>query len=150
MSSQLLPLASAATEDLRDAARRHVQLPGTSVSGGHGHATPRRAGEHRGHARRSLNKRVEQTVGVSSISDLLVAKSPGMSRPPWQQHGLTAGHFAYADSTRCRSAFAPIFIIDGVRMSSSAIGSGIDERCDDRMPNLADLDPHEIGDHRGS
>jgi TonB-linked SusC/RagA family outer membrane protein len=88
-----------------------------------------------------VNKRVEQT-SVSSISDLLVAKSPGMTVLPGNNTG-SPPVIRIRGLNSLSLSNSPIFIIDGVRMNAGAIGSGSTSAA---TSNLTNLDPHEIED----
>jgi len=88
-----------------------------------------------------VNKRVEQT-SVANISDLLVAKSPGMSVLPGNNTG-SPPVIRVRGLNSLSLSNAPIFIIDGVRMNSSSIGTGSTSAA---TSNLTNLDPHEIED----
>jgi TonB-linked SusC/RagA family outer membrane protein len=88
-----------------------------------------------------VNKRVEQT-SVANISDLLVAKSPGMTVLPGNNTG-SPPVIRVRGLNSLSLGNSPIFIIDGVRMNANPIGSGSTTAA---TSNLTNLDPHEIED----
>jgi TonB-linked SusC/RagA family outer membrane protein len=88
-----------------------------------------------------VNKRVEQTA-VSSIGDLLVAKAAGMTVLPGNNTG-SPPVIRIRGLNSLSLGNAPIFVIDGVRMNSGAIGTGSTSAA---TSNLTNLDPHEIED----
>lgn len=88
-----------------------------------------------------VNKRVEESP-VTNLSDLMVAKSPGVIILPGN---MTSS----APTVRIRGlnsmslSNAPIYVIDGVRMNSAAIGGGVGGT---NTSYLNDLNPAEIED----
>jgi len=89
----------------------------------------------------NVNKRVEEGT-VTNLSDLMVAKSPGVIILPGN---MTSS----APTVRIRGlnsmslSNAPIYVIDGVRMNSSSIGGGVGGT---NTSYVNDINPAEIED----
>ena len=88
-----------------------------------------------------MNKRVEESP-VTNLADLMVAKSPGVIILPGN---MTSS----APTVRIRGlnsmslSNAPIYVIDGVRMNSGAIGGGLGGT---NTSYVNDINPAEIED----
>ena len=88
-----------------------------------------------------VNTRVEQRL-ITNMSDLLIAKTPGVSLLPGNNTGAPPViRIRGLNSLSLNNA--PIFVIDGVRMNSSPIGSG---GAFAATSNLTSLNPQEIED----
>jgi TonB-linked SusC/RagA family outer membrane protein len=88
-----------------------------------------------------VNQRVEQRL-VTNMSDLLVAKTPGMSLLPGNNTGAPPViRIRGLNSISLNNA--PIFVIDGVRMNSAPIGTGATFAA---TSALTSLNPQEIED----
>jgi TonB-linked SusC/RagA family outer membrane protein len=89
----------------------------------------------------SISKRVEET-SVSAMSELLVGKVGGMTVVPGNNTGAPP-QIRIRGLNSLSLNNAPIWIIDGVRMNASAIGSGATTAA---TSHLSALDPNEIED----
>ncbi len=88
-----------------------------------------------------VNMRVEQR-SITNVSDLLVAKTPGMTVLPGNNTGAPPTiRIRGLNSLSLNNA--PIFVIDGVRMNSAPIGTGTTFAA---TSHLTSLNPQEIED----
>jgi TonB-dependent SusC/RagA subfamily outer membrane receptor len=88
-----------------------------------------------------VSTRVEQR-SITNVSDLLVAKTPGMTILPGNNTGAPP-MIRVRGLNSLQLNNAPIFVIDGVRMSSGPIGSGATFAA---TSFLTGLNPQEIED----
>src|SRR5439155_1278798 len=70
-----------------------------------------------------VNKRVETSV-VTNMSDLLVAKAPGLNILPGNMTG-SAGQIHIRGISSLSLTNNPIWVVDGVRFNANAIGVGV-------------------------
>ena len=89
----------------------------------------------------NISTRVEET-SVSAMSELLVGKVAGMAVVPGNNTGAPP-QIRIRGLNSLSLNNAPIWIIDGVRMNSSGIGSG---QTTAATSHLSALDPNEIAD----
>ena len=88
-----------------------------------------------------VNKRVEQTV-VTNMSDLLVAKAPGVNILPGNMTG-SAGQIHIRGISSLSLTNNPIWVVDGVRFNTNAINVGVGGTS---TSMLNGLNPEEIED----
>ena len=88
-----------------------------------------------------VNQRVENTA-TTNLSDLMVAKSPGVVILPGNMTS-TAPTVRLRGLSSLSLSNAPIYVIDGVRMNSAAIGGGVGGT---NTSYVNDINPAEIDD----